>query len=242
MGEIRFNITSSKAALDVVMGYFYTGKIDYSSFGLSDLLDILKLTRYMEMELKSQVENYLIQEMKDDQFKLGDILLLINDLVKSKFDKVKDEVLNHLYLNIENVSTHLEVKHVSQSFLEDLLRKDEKAKEVETDAKSTEDDEENVKLRQVYKFDIFVNWLRGNEDCDQQYKNRMIKLFDLTKFPLDALFFKVRASNFYTEREILDALGMQMLDNFKEMTGKRKAMEVEMQKMTLQIEKLKKDL
>ena len=66
-------------------------------------------------------------EMKDDQFKLGDILLLINDLVKSKFDKVKDEVLNHLYLNIDNVSKHLEVKHVSQSFLEDLLRKDEKA-------------------------------------------------------------------------------------------------------------------
>merc|ERR1712098_320872 len=120
------------------------------------------------------------------------------------------------------------------------LRKDEKAKEVETDAKSTED-EDYVKLRQVYKFDIFVNWLRGNEDCDQQYKTRMIKLFDLTKFPLDALFFKVRASNFYTEREILDALGMQMLDNFKEMTGKRKAMEEEMQKMTFEVKKLKKD-
>jgi len=243
--EIRFNVASSKAALDVVMGYFYTGKIDYSSFGLSDLLDVLKLTRYMEMELSSQVEDYLLQELKDDQFKLGDILLLINDLVESKFDKVKDAVFNHFYLNIEIVSKHLEVKHIPQSYLEDLLRKDEdlinkKAKEVETDAISTED-EDYIKLRQVYKFDIFVNWLRGNEDCDHQFKNRMIKLFDLTKFPLDALFFKVRASNFYSEREILDALGMQMMDNFKEMNCKRKAMEEEMHRMTLHAEKLQND-
>jgi len=257
--ELRLNVVSSKTALDLVLGYFYTGNMDYSSFGPSNLFDILKLTSYMELGLTSQIENYLIQEMKDDQFKLDDILLLINEIVKSKFDKVKDAVLDHLLQNIEHVSKLLEVKHIPQSFLENLLTVEEEKLviKVDTEAETTEEDkegnggkdvnddqedaEEKTKLSHVYKFDIFVNWLRGNEDCDCQFKTMMIKLFDLAKFPLDALFFKVRASNFYTEKEILDALGMQMMDNIKKLNDERKITKRKVTEMKSDYDVLKKD-
>merc|ERR1719342_1479209 len=45
--ELRLNVVSSKTQLDLVVGYFYTGNMDYSSFGPSDLFDIQKLTSYM---------------------------------------------------------------------------------------------------------------------------------------------------------------------------------------------------
>ena len=56
-------------------------------------------------------------------------------------------------------------------------------------------------------FQVFVQWLSGNPDCDNDFKTRILTFFDLDRFTSEQLTADVRKSSLYTDEDLLDVLG-----------------------------------
>ena len=54
-------------------------------------------------------------------------------------------------------------------------------------------------------FKMFVNWLSGNPDCGSDFKERILKMFDLDKFESEELTY-VRQSSLFSDKDVFDAL------------------------------------
>ena len=54
-------------------------------------------------------------------------------------------------------------------------------------------------------FKMYVNWLSGNQDCDTDFKEEILKRFDLEKFTSEELAF-VRQSSLFPDKDVFDAL------------------------------------
>jgi len=278
--EIKLDISALKGSLYLIVKYLYTGKMDLSFMSFDDLLDLIKLTKYLEMDLFNLIEGHMADEI--DQFDTRFLLQFAKVLESYELTKLSDSLILLLRIDIENVSKYLEVQHLPSSFLEKLLVKrlkknedvlsdnedglndsnemrserktglndcnddtrsendtasdDEPGKndEDELDDESemhnetgsdigSNEEEETVDLNdnklddsmeicdnsfenQVNEFNVFINWLRGNADCDVSFKKRIAKLFDLRKFPVDYLIGQVRSSSLYTEEDISDII------------------------------------
>ena len=59
------------------------------------------------------------------------------------------------------------------------------------------------------QFKMFTNWLSGNPNCSQSFKDEMLKHFDLKEFSCNELTTFVRQSSLFTEKEISDVLDMK---------------------------------
>jgi len=260
--EIKLDISALKGSLYLIVKYLYTGKMDLSFMSFDDLLDLIKLTKYLEMDLFNLIEGHMADEI--DQFDTRFLLQFAKVLESYELTKLSDSLILLLRIDIENVSKYLEVQHLPSSFLEKLLvkrlKKNEERKnglddsnedtrsendtasddepgkndEDELDDESemhnetgsdigSNEEEETVDLNdnklddsmeicdnsfenQVNEFNVFINWLRGNADCDVSFKKRIAKLFDLRKFPVDYLIGQVRSSSLYTEEDISDII------------------------------------
>ena len=58
-------------------------------------------------------------------------------------------------------------------------------------------------------FQVFIQWLSGNPDCDNDFKARMLNFFDLDTFTSEQLTTDVRKSSLYTDGDIFDVLGQK---------------------------------
>merc|ERR1712126_748081 len=65
---------------------------------------------------------------------------------------------------------------------------------------------ELLKYHHVEMFQIFINWLSGNPDCDSDFKTRILNIFDINRFTAKELSTYVRESSLYSDKDILDAL------------------------------------
>ena len=56
--EIDLEISSTKEMLELVIKYLYTGKMDFEALSLKDLLDIMNLLKFLDLEVFSEVEKF----------------------------------------------------------------------------------------------------------------------------------------------------------------------------------------
>ena len=49
--EIDLDISCTKESLELVMKYFYTGKLNVADLSLSDLIDLLNLLRFLDLKV-----------------------------------------------------------------------------------------------------------------------------------------------------------------------------------------------
>lgn len=265
--KIKIEISASKHSLDLIIEYFYTGKMDFSSLNFSELVDLTNLLKFMEMDLFSIVEQHICVKVEDREFQLTSLLESTNILEKYNLTKLISIVIEHLDNEFEEVSKLMDVKHLSPVFLEQLLQKRlGRNIEVNSDIEHESDEvvgsenefgsneEEHVatknqnktnddvdilnhlveEIYQVNEFNVFINWLNGNVDCNESFKIRIAKLFDLKKFPPEYLVCQVRSSSLYDDAEIFKILSQsatQMKSEIKVMKRTRMEMEKEIKSL-----------
>ena len=123
--EIEVNTSSTKEALDLVIRYFYTGKMNFESLSLKDLLDLLNLLVFLEMyELYTLVEVFTKKKIEEGSFSLEKILILSSTAEAYCFYSIISSMHFYLDQNISYVSKLHEVRYLSQDFLEDLIKHD----------------------------------------------------------------------------------------------------------------------
>ena len=77
--EIDVNTSSTKKILDLVIRYFYTGKMYFEALSLKDLLDLLNLLAFLDMnELYTLVEDFTRKKIDEGSFSLEKILILLS--------------------------------------------------------------------------------------------------------------------------------------------------------------------
>ena len=55
----------------------------------------------------------------------------------------------------------------------------------------------------IHKFKTFVNWLSENNNCSQEFKEKMVNLFKLEYFTSSELSTCVRESSFYSDADLI---------------------------------------
>ena len=65
--EIDLEISSTKEMLELVMKYLYTGKMDFETLSLKDLLDLMNLLKFLDLKVFSEVEKFTMNKVSMDK-------------------------------------------------------------------------------------------------------------------------------------------------------------------------------
>jgi len=223
--EIDLDISSTKEMLELVVKYLYTGKMDFESLELKDILDLIYLLLFLEMnDLAKEVELFSLKKINDGGFSLEKLWLLSSMAESYGLSQVVSSMLNYLDENINDVSKLPEVQHLSSAFLEQLLGlggKREKLCDIQIGLNDSgfqqsfsADDE-----RHFPRFVAMTTWLSSKNDVDLSLQYRWLTMFELKRFTNQQLTTTVRESKLFSESSILDVLG-QSVKNLEEKVDK----------------------
>ena len=85
-------IPTTLVSMEIVIKFFYTGKMECDSLSLKDILDLLKLLELIEeKDLFSDVEEYLLGKLQERQFPIEKVLLLTKVCEDSKFRRISNK-------------------------------------------------------------------------------------------------------------------------------------------------------
>jgi len=189
--EIVIDISSTKEMLELVKKYLYTGKMDFESLGLKDLIDLIHLLISLELhEVAQEVTPFTLKNINGGGFSLEKILILSGTAEAYGLNNVVSSMLNYLDENISDVSKLPEVQYISSDFLLLLLA-----------------DKTDVNEKFFSRFVTLTSWLAStNEEVDLMLKTKCISMFDLKRFTNQQLTSTVRKSRLFSESSILDVL------------------------------------
>ena len=89
------NVPTTQDAMELVIKYLYTGKIESKEFTLKEILDLLKLLELMgEGDLFSEVESFILNKIRNKEFSHEKLLLNASTSEKFKFENITEVVLN----------------------------------------------------------------------------------------------------------------------------------------------------
>jgi len=194
--EIDLEISSTKEMLELVIKYLYTGKMDFEALSLKDLLDIMNLLKFLDLEVFSEVEEFTKKKIEDGECSLEKILILSSTAEAYDFEDVVFVIQEYLEQNISDISKLPEVKYLSNKTLEWLVQDyyDEDC-----------DDSDYDNERFFPRFETLASWLENNE-VTEDVKTRLLSYFDLKRFTNNQLTSSVRKSKLFSESSILDVL------------------------------------
>jgi len=213
--EIEIDISCSKEILDLVIQFFYTGKMSFESLSLKELFDLLYLLQLFESKVFSVVENFTRNQINEDSFSLEDLLMLSRTAEDYNFVDIISSMIKCFKSKINEVSKLEELKRLSSNFLEALVH-------------TKGEDVKNCLY--VTKFEILTTWLESNK-ISEELKTKLLSNFDLRKFTNRQLSSFVRKSKLFLESSILDVLCNSILDL-------EKKFEEQKQKLTMKDEKI----
>jgi len=223
--EIDLDISCKKKILDLVIKFFYTGRMKCKSLKLKDFLDLIHLLLFMEIhELVKAVESLTLTKINAGGFSLKKILKLSSTAEAYGLNSVVSSMLCHLDENISDVSKLPEVQYLSSDFLLQLL--DYKSKSFIHDHVGPNDSGSQQSLSSFHadegdsdgvggsidnerlfpRFMTLTSWLSGKSDVDEVLKAKLISMFDLKRFTDEELTTTVRESKLFSVSSILDAL------------------------------------
>jgi len=190
--EVDLDISSTKEMLKLVIKYFYTGKMNFDSLPLKDLLDLLNLLLFLDLDvLSTLVEEFIIDKIKKGGFQLEKLLILSSTAEAFYFEDIVSTMLAFLSLNINDVSKLPEVKYMSFEFLKNLIIVDEA----------------EVVPNSIFfaRYETVGSWIASN-DVIEDVRMQLISMFDLKNFTARQLTTTVRESKLFSESSILDVL------------------------------------
>jgi len=197
--EVDIDVSSTKEVFDLVIRYFYTGKMNFESLPLKDLLDLLNLLVFLDLkELFTLVEEFTRNKIREGSFSLEKVLILSSTAETYCFYSIISSMLFFLNLNLCDVSKLPEVRYLSHDFIGDLIKHDM---------------EGNCSREKYFsKFEVMTAWLADQEnEVEEEVKNKLISMFDLEKFSNLQLTTAVRQSKLFKESSILDVLGKSIM-------------------------------
>merc|ERR1719300_1287960 len=199
--EIDLEISSTKEMLEFVMKYLYTGKMDYETLSLKDLMDLMNLLKFLDLEVFSEVEKFTIKKIDDGECALEKMLILCSTAEAYNLDE-----------NISDVSKLPEVKYLSNDTLEELVQ----------DLYDYDDyDFGDYDYERFFpRFETLTSWLESNE-VEEDLKTTLLSYFDLERFTNSQLMSSVRESKLFAESSILDVLSKKVT-NLEEEIGELK--------------------
>jgi len=218
--EIDLDISGTKEMLELVMKYFYTGKVNFEELSLKDLLDLLHLLEFFDLELFSEVEDFTKNKIVEGGFSFEKLLILSCTAETYKFDGIRYEMISYLDRNISEISKLPEIKYLSSKILLDLIE--------EIDGGDYDDE------AFVPRFETVSSWLDANHEVDEELKEKLLSMFDLKRFTNQQLTSSVRKSKLFPESAILDVLS-QSVTNLED---KLKNIEAENESLKKTITKL----
>jgi len=194
--EIDLEISSTKEMLELVMKYLYTGKMDFEALSLKDLLDIMNLLKFLDLEVFSEVEEFTKKKIEDGECSLEKMLILSSTAEAYDFKDVVFVIQEYLEQNISDISKLPEVKYLSNETLEWLVQD-----YYEEDCDDSDYDNE----RFFPRFETLASWLENNE-VTEDVKTKLLSYFDLERFTNNQLTSSVRKSKLFSKSSILDVL------------------------------------
>lgn len=116
----------SKAVLDKMIIYLYSGKMACDDMSLQSLLDLMELLNYVNLsEEFSAVEGFAVDNIKAGKFSLSDCLKGLADCSLAGLQAVLEALLAHLGENFVNFSQMEDVCLLSQHMVLRLLQEKE---------------------------------------------------------------------------------------------------------------------
>jgi len=230
--EIDLEISSTKEMLELVIKYFYTGKMDFETLSLKDLLDIMNLLKFLDLEVFSEVEDFTINKIEDGECALEKMLILSSTAEAYNFDKIVGAIRENLDENISDISKLPEVKYLSSDTLEWLVGDD-----------IDEDNDYDIE-RFFPRFETMASWLESNE-VEEDLKNDLLAFFVLERFTNNQLTSSVRKSKLFSESSILDVLSEKVTnleDEIKEIREEKETCSEKLQKIEAENSVLKKNI
>jgi len=203
--EIDLEISSTKEMLELVMKYLYTGKMDLEALSLKDLLDIMNLLKFLNLEVFSEVEEFTKNKIEGGECSLEKMLILSSTAEAYNFDNIVTAIRDNLDENISDISKLPEVKYLSSDTLEWLV----------------EDPYDDYEEERFFpRFQTMASWLESNE-VEEDLKTTLLSYFDLGRFTNNQLTSSVRESKLFSESSILDVLS-EKVTNLEDEIGELK--------------------
>ena len=181
----RVRMPYSKAVLEKLIVYLYSGKMNREEMTLAsllDLLDLLNLTSYPEEFVA--VESYTIKKIRNRSFSIADCLVSLEHCSPLKLETVKSTLLNRLGV-LSTISEALGA--LSGDMLGRLLQ------ERREDPSMT-----------IYRFETLVFWLSVNLETNK--KDELLKMIDFDHFNIQDLATDVRKSGLYDTDRIIERM------------------------------------
>jgi len=238
--EIDLEISSTKEMLELVMKYLYTGKMDFEALSLKDLLDIMNLLKFLDLEVFSEVEKFTKKKIEDGECSLEKMLILSSTAEAYNFDDIVTAIRENLDENVSDISKLPEVKYLSIDTLKWLVQDYSNGYDDLFFGHDDDYDEE----RFFPRFQTMASWLESNE-VNEDVKKRLLSFFDLKRFTNNQLTSSVRKSKLFSEASILDVLSEKVTnleDEIGEIREENKTCSQKLQKIEAENTVLKKNI
>ena len=231
--EIDLEILSTKEMLELMIKYLYTGKMDFETLSLKDLLDLMNLLKFLDLEVSSEVEKFTKEKIEAGDFSLEKLLILSSTAEAYKFDSIVNEIQAYLEENISDIPRLPEVKYLSCDTLDWLVQ----------DYYEDYDNDYDIE-RFFSRFETLASWLESNE-VKEKAKKTLLSYFDLERFTNNQLMSSVRKSKLFSESSILDVLSKSVTnleDQIGKLTEEKQTCSSKLEKIEAENDALKKNI
>ena len=184
----RVKMPYGKTALEKLITYLYSGKMDCEDLTLGSLLelmDLLNLTNFPKVY--GAVEKFTKSKILKGAFSFPDCLRSLDQSSRLGLETVMESSLTHLGRNFAHFSKDEAVGTLSGYMLARLL--EEKRK---------------VKGQTIVRFRTLVTWLSFNVEADM--KENLLELINLDHFTVEELASDVRKSGLYDKDRIIERM------------------------------------
>ena len=214
-------VNSTKEAMEMVLKYLYTGKMNFDVLNFREYLDLLSLLRAMGIKkIFNKIQKHVLEKIgkmswedeTERYFSSEKMLMYAAHSEDLKLTNITIAILDYIDRNLGEIANIPEIKYLSQSLLEMLLSKTYMNFDIidfDFDLLTEHGITFSGGFEEGLQFKMFTNWLSGNPNCSQSFKDEMLKHFDLKEFSCIELTTFVRQSSLFTEKEISDVLDMK---------------------------------
>jgi len=226
----------SKAVLDKVIIYLYSGKMDCEDLALRPLMDLLELLKLMNLSTKfSELVDFTVTKIKyqctfvkgwsfclpkkGKTFPLSDCLKSLDDSSKLGLEKVEETLLELLVENLREISQTKEVGVLSETMMTVLIQFPSPFSSPQT----------------IHRFRTFVTWLSTNS-MNTDSKDELLKMFNFEDFTFEELLSDVRKSGLYSTDQVME----RMVQLFQGKVDELKNTKEELKTKDRELKKLKK--
>ena len=188
----------SKAVLDKLVLYLYSGQLDCEEMALRPLLDLMELLNLINFAMEfSTVESFVINNIKEGKFPFSDCLKTLDYSSTLGLKTVGESLLAYLGENFQKIFQLEEVGMLSEAMIFRLL-----------------EEKSQCRCFTILRFRSLVTWLSVNSLSDDR-KAEVLQTLDFNHFTTKQLASVVRQSGLYQIDQIVRR--MEDLFELKEM-------------------------